>query len=227
MLYARINKEYINQDELAKKIVFERTISQVNRLYKDQPEVAMKPGQLSSQLKYGFDSLFEGFRSAIEQVLAADYNGDITTQKTYEIIKKYNQLSSYLKNVVNMKQLSPDDEETIKKSFNELREKLDLLKQIAIDNNFLDKQDIIEMVDKINETSTQPKQELEKVSGKTVGMTQAIQDKNASVKVIQDAIDKLDGIEQDLLDVNIANSTKKASQEAEYKTLFDFSTTKI
>ena len=79
MLYARINKEYINQDELAKKIVFERTISQVNKLYKDQPEVAMKPGQLSSQLKYGFDSLFEGFRSAIEQVLAADYNRDFTT----------------------------------------------------------------------------------------------------------------------------------------------------
>ena len=114
MLYARINKEYINQDELAKKVVFERTISQVNRLYKDQPEVAMKPGQLSSQLKYGFDSAFEGFRGAIEQVLNAEYNGDITTQKTYEIIKKYNQLSSYLKNVVNMKQLSPDDEETIK-----------------------------------------------------------------------------------------------------------------
>lgn len=222
MLYARINKEYINQDELAKKIVFERTISQVNRLYKDQKEVALKPGQLSSQLKYGFDSLFEGFRSAIEQVLAADYNGDITTQKTYEIIKKYNQLSSYLKNVVNMKQLSPDDEETIKKSFNELKDKLELLKQIAIDNNFLDKEDIIEMVDKINETSTQPKQELEKVSGKTISMTKAIQDKNASVKVIQDAIDKLDGIEQDLLDANIANSTKKASQEAEYKTLFDF-----
>ena len=63
-----------------------------------------------------------------------------------------------------MKQLSPDDEETIKKSFNELKDKLELLKQIAIDNNFLDKEDIIEMVDKINETSTQPKQELEKVS---------------------------------------------------------------
>ena len=205
MLYARINKEYINQDELAKKIVFERTISQVNKLYKDQPEVAMKPGQLSSQLKYGFDSLFEGFRSALEQVLSAEYNGDITTQKTYEIIKKYNQLSSYLKNVVNMKQLSPDDEETIKKSFNELKDKLELLKQIAIDNNFLDKEDIIEMVDKINETSTQPKQELEKVSGKTTGMTQAIQDKNASVKLINDAIDKLNVVEQDLQDPNITN----------------------
>ena len=55
-----------------------------------------------------------------------------------------------------MKQLSPEDEETIKKSFNELREKLDLLKQITIDNKFLDKQDIIEMVDKIYEASTTP-----------------------------------------------------------------------
>ena len=90
-----------------------------------------------------------------------------------------------------MKQLSTDDEETIKKSFNELTDKLELLKQIAIDNNFLDKEDIIEMVDKINETSTQPKQELEKVSGKTTGMTQAIQDKNTSLKAINDAINKL------------------------------------
>ena len=222
MLYARINKEYINQDELAKKIVFERTISQVNKLYGEQKEVSMKPGQLSSQLKYGFDSLFEGFRSAIEQVLAADYNGDITTQKTYEIIKKYNQLSSYLKNVVNMKQLSPDDEETIKKSFNELKDKLELLKQIAIDNNFLDREDIIDMVDKINETSTQPKQELEKVSGKTTGMTQAIQDKNASLKLINDAINKLVDMDQDLNDANIANSTKLQDLRDEYKTLFDF-----
>ena len=222
MLYARINKEYINQDELAKKIVFKRTISQVNRLYKDQPEVAMKPGQLSSQLKYGFDSLFEGFRSAIEQVLSAEYNGDITTQKTYEIIKKYNQLSSYLKNVVNMKQLSPDDEETIKKSFNELKDKLNLLKQIAIDNNFLDKQDIIEMVDKINETSTTKQQQLEKIPGTTISMVKAIQDKNDALKMIQDAVDKLQIIEQDSQDPNVAKSTKLQSQQDEYKQLFDF-----
>jgi hypothetical protein len=182
----------------------------------------MKPGQLSSQLKYGFDSLFEGFRSAIEQVLAADYNGDITTQKTYEIIKKYNQLSSYLKNVVNMKQLSPDDEETLKKSFNELREKLELLKQIAIDNNFLDKQDIIEMVDKINETSTTPKQELGKIPGTTISMVQAVQNKNEALKLIQEAVEKLEIIEQDLQDTNIANSTKLQSQQDEYKQLFDF-----
>ena len=50
MLYARINKEYINQDELAKKIVFERTISQVNKLYGEQKEVAMKPGKYNKHL---------------------------------------------------------------------------------------------------------------------------------------------------------------------------------
>ena len=85
MLFARMNKEYVNEDELAKKIAFERTISFVNKLYpKESPEAALKPGQLTSQLKYGYESLFESFRSAIEQVLSADYN-----QKSYEIVKKY------------------------------------------------------------------------------------------------------------------------------------------
>ena len=107
MLFARMNKEYVNKDEVAKKIAFERTISFVNKLYpKENPEIALKPGQLSKQLKYGYESLFESFRSAIEQVLSADYNDELTTQKSYEIVKKYNQLSSYLKNIVNMNQLS-------------------------------------------------------------------------------------------------------------------------
>ena len=121
-----------------------------------------------------------------------------------------------------MKQLSPDDEETLKKSFNELREKLELLKQIAIDNNFLDKEDIIEMVDKINETSTTPKQELGKIPGTTISMVKAVQDKNASLKLINDAINKLVDMDQDLNDANIANSTKLQDLKDEYKTLFDF-----
>ena len=121
-----------------------------------------------------------------------------------------------------MKQLSPDDEETIKKSFNELKDKLNLLKQIAIDNNFLDKEDIIEMVDKINETSTTKQQQLEKIPGTTISMVKAIQDKNEALKMIQEAVDKLEIIEQDLQDANIANSTKLKSQADEYKQLFDF-----
>ena len=53
-------------------------------------------------------------------------------------------------------------------------------------------------------------------------MTEKIQDQNASVKLINDAIDKSNVVDQDLQEPNIANSTKKPSQEAEYKTLFDF-----
>ena len=57
MLFAKMNKEYVNEDELAKKIAFERTISFVNKLYpKENPEVALKPGQLTSQLKYGYET---------------------------------------------------------------------------------------------------------------------------------------------------------------------------
>ena len=88
------------------------------------------------------------FRNAIEQVLAEEYNGDLTNQKTYEGTKKYNQLSSYLKNIMNMKQLSDKDQEEIQTKFNELKDKLNLLKKIAIDNQFLDSDDITEMVDK-------------------------------------------------------------------------------
>ena len=53
-------------------------------------------------------------------------------------------------------------------------------------------------------------------------MTQAIQDKNASLKLINDAINKLVDVDQDLNDPNIANSTKLKDLQDEYKTLFDF-----
>ena len=45
-----MNKEYVNEDELSKKIAFERTIAFVNKLYPaENPEVASKPGQLTLQ----------------------------------------------------------------------------------------------------------------------------------------------------------------------------------
>ena len=47
MLYARANREYVNDEEIAKKIAFERTISFVNRLYPDeQKEVSLKPQKI-------------------------------------------------------------------------------------------------------------------------------------------------------------------------------------
>ena len=124
MLYANAkrNQEYVDQEEMAKKIVFERTIKWVNKLYPDDnKEVAMKPTSLTNLLQYGYDSVFESWKSSIEQLLSATYHDDKVPAKSYEIIKKYNQLSSYLKNIVSMNKLSPEDELKIKTDFDEMR----------------------------------------------------------------------------------------------------------
>ena len=135
MLHSRSNAEYVNHDELAKKIAFERTLSFVNRLYPDdQKEVSLKTQKISGQLQYGYDTLFQAFRTAIESVLTADFNDSHTFEKSNEILRKYNQLSSYLKNIINLNQMSPEDEEKIKTDFNGLRGKLVQLEKIATDN---------------------------------------------------------------------------------------------
>lgn len=207
-LYTRANNEYINQDELAKRIAFERTISQVNKYYGDEKEVSIKPGQLTSQLRYGFDSLFENFRNAIEQVLAEEYNGDLTNQKTYEVIKKYNQLSSYLKNIMNMKQLSDKDQEEIQAKFNELKDKLNLLKKIAIDNQFLDSDDIVEMVDKLNNVTTDKRQEIKSVPATSAKMVKTLENKTDAEKMISDSTTLLQQAFTNLQDQQLASSTK-------------------
>ena len=98
MLYARMNKEYVNEDELAKSMVVSMYRKQNEAMYGETNETSIKPESLTSQLKYGIYTLFENFRNSVEQILSADYNGDITQQKGYEVIKMYNRLSSYLKN---------------------------------------------------------------------------------------------------------------------------------
>ena len=151
MLYANAkrNQEYVDEEEMAKKIVFERTIKWVNKLYPDK-EVALKPASLTNLLQYGYDSVFESWKSSIEQLLSATYHDDKVPAKSYEIIKKYNQLSSYLKNIVSMNKLSPEDELKIKTDFDKMRDKLNALKKLAVQNNFLDKQDLIEMCDRMD-----------------------------------------------------------------------------
>ena len=221
-LYTRANNEYINQDELAKRIAFERTISQVNKYYGDEKEISMKPGQLTSQLRYGFDSLFENFRNAIEQVLAEEYNGDLTNQKTYEVIKKYNQLSSYLKNIMNMKQLSDKDQEEIQAKFNELKDKLNLLKKIAIDNQFLDSDDIVEMVDKINNVTADKKTEMKSVPATSTKMVKTLENKTDAESMINDNADLLKDVTAKLLDPQITASKKLADFNAERDKIAQF-----
>jgi len=87
MLYARINNEYVNDDELAKSRVREFYRKQNEAMYGEEKEERTSPGGLTSNLKYGIDSLFENFRNSVEQVLSADYNGDLTLQKSMKLLR--------------------------------------------------------------------------------------------------------------------------------------------
>ena len=89
MLYARINNEYVNDDELSKRVVFERTLKWVNRMYPDgQKEVSLKPSKMTGQLQYGYDTLLQSFRTAVESVITQDFNDQITYEKSNEVVRK-------------------------------------------------------------------------------------------------------------------------------------------
>jgi hypothetical protein len=211
----------VNEDELAKRVVMGFYRTQNEAMYGKEKEVGGDPQALSSNLKYGIDSLFENFRNSVEQILSADYNGDLTQQKGYEVIKKYNQLSSYLKNVINIKALSKEDQDALEKQFDDMKDKLLLLKRIANDNNFIDKDDISNMVDTI--LKLKQTKEIEKISGKSPGMIEAVKGKSDSVKQIEDSINNLAYIDKLLQQPpqEIQNSTKFPDWEKEYKILFD------
>ena len=205
MLFARRNQAYVDDEEQAKKITFDRTIKWVNRLYPDEnKEVKLTPVKISSQLQYGYDTLFESFRSSIEQVLSASYNDDKTTEKSYETTRKYNQLSSYLKNIMNMNQMTPEDEERIKKDFNSLKDKLTALKNLAVANSFGNENDIVEMVNTINQTTPTPKSQYETVKSMPTDMVSTIEAKSS-------LITKLKYIENEL--VTLQNELQTLTQE--------------
>ena len=122
-----MNKEYVDEDELAKKIVFDRTLRFVNNLYGDEPEVSLQQDQLTPGMQYSYDTLFEDFKGAINQVLESK-----DPEKSYLVIATYNKLSSYLKNVMNMNNLSREDQAKIDKQFDSIGKKLKDLQLLLI-----------------------------------------------------------------------------------------------
>jgi hypothetical protein len=188
MLYARINQEYVNEDEIAKKIAFERTLSFVNRLYPDEnKEVSLKPSKMNGQLQYGYDTLFQSFRTAVESVITQDFNDQITYEKSNEVVRKYTQLASYLKNIVNLQQLSPQDEEKIKADFSGLLPKLEQLEKIAIDNKFIDRGDITEMVSTIKKTTNTKQMDYRVRHTGSEGMITIIKNKQEAINILNQA----------------------------------------
>ena len=80
--------------------------------------------------------------------------------------------------------MSPEDEEKIKSDFDSLIPKLEQLEKIAVDNGFTDRDDIIEMVATIKNTTSNKKMQY-KVSHKgTDGMIKLIKSKQEAINIL-------------------------------------------
>ena len=121
-----------------------------------------------------------------------------------------------------MKQLSDKDQEEIQAKFNELKDKLNLLKKIAIDNQFLDSDDIVEMVDKINNVTADKKTEMKSVPATSTKMVKTLENKTDAESMINDNADLLKDVTAKLLDPQITASKKLADFNAERDKIAQF-----
>ena len=145
VLYASINKEYVNEDLRVNKEVVKRQFKHVATSSKTYTPAS----QLDQSMMYNFDKLFEDFRSGVESLLSANAEDELTLTKSYEIIKKYNYLMSFLKNIMKITTLSKRDSEKIEAKFIELLPNLQNLYNLATMNNFVDKGEIKAMLESV------------------------------------------------------------------------------
>ena len=116
---------------------------------------------------------------------------------------------------MNMKQLSDKDQEEIQTKFNDLEDKLHLLKKIAVDNQFLESDDIVGMVDKINNVSIDKKQEMKNVPATSAKMVKELVNKTDAERMINDSVALLDEVSAKLQDQQIATSKEVPTFEDE------------
>jgi hypothetical protein len=145
VLFSAIHGEYVNEDQVAKKEVIKRQFAHVATASNEY----VRPSQLDQNMMYNFDKLFEDFRSSVEGVLSSDFEDSLTLTKSYEIIKKYNYIASYLKNIVKLTSLNERDEEKIETKFKELVPNLQNLYNVAVSKNFIDVGEIKAMLDNV------------------------------------------------------------------------------
>ena len=148
----RVNHEYINADRLINKEVINRQFAHIQSF----KEEYLKPNVVDSSMKYSFDKLFEDFRNSVEGILSADYEDNLTLTKSYELIKKYNNLSSFLNNVIKLGTITERDVVVIKEQFTSIMPLLNELRNVADSYNFLDRGEISDMVSKIENGNYSP-----------------------------------------------------------------------
>lgn len=144
-LLNHIHNEYVDEDRMAKKEVINRTYNLI-RAFQDE----RKPKTAGQQtLMYQFDQLFNDFRNSVEGILREDLDANQNLNKSFEIIKKYNNLASFIQNMIKINTLPEQDEQLIQARFKDIEPLLNELVAIANESGFIDRGELSAMVSRI------------------------------------------------------------------------------
>ena len=94
--------------------------------------------------RFKVDRYFNDLSTSIANVIN-NYLQGVKQNDTGDIIAKYNELSMYLKTVINWKKLSENDKNLIEAKFNELIPQVNELMDVAVTEKYTDRKQIEEL----------------------------------------------------------------------------------
>ena len=147
VLARRRNQEYLNDDNYIKQRVLAQTQDFINRF---SGETSTKKADIPSNLKQKFNELYEDWLSSIQSIISANYTDEQALTKSFEIIKKFNNMVSYLNNIIKINNVSDNDVDQMKDKFNQSLPFLQRLVVLSTERNFIDLSEITQMYHEIN-----------------------------------------------------------------------------
>lgn len=210
-LLNHIHNEYVDEDRMAKKEVINRTYNLI-RAFQDE----RKPKTAGQQtLMYQFDQLFNDFRNSVEGILREDLDANQNLNKSFEIIKKYNNLASYIQNIIKINTLPEQDEQLIQSRFKDIEPLLNELVAIANESGFIDRGELSAMVSRIKSLNFTQVSASEKEN-----MMSKIANKNELIQMLTNAQSLIPTIRQQIDDLK-SNASYVGQTDPALKNQYD------
>ena len=235
LLADRVNNEYVKNDEYIQKMIMDQT----KRFISNFPDETYNKGvEVTSTLKVKFNELYEDFRSSIEQIISNDHKNELAQAKSFEVIKKYNNMMSYLRSIIKIENIQQSDEDYVEQKFQDLIPMINIVINIATENNFIDIGELEAMRQEImNKSYNTISAQKSSIIDKNISMTalndtwnnigniiDIIRQNQANGGLTQDQINRFVALEQSYIDPNSklsiqpqqANRTFKRAQMGNY-----------
>ena len=214
VLYHHINNEYADQQRFMKTEITNRTYNLI-RSFQDE----RKPKSQGQQtLLFQFDQMYNDFRNSIEGFIQQNMNEKENATKSYELIKKYNNLSSFLQNIIKINTLDETDESQIQRKFQDLVPLLEQCEALANESGFIDSDEISSMVSKIksqNFTEVSASSKEKTIGAKIVDRNSVIEIIQKTANIEQQIEDKINEIGRQTYYTAQTNKTIKADMKAQ------------